>query len=204
MKNRLIAPPTSRHDNPFATCWTRPGALAWDGSRGVDVEAVASTIKSGCGGQIVGPHGSGKSTLLAALSDRMSVTGVPVYRVTIDEDTAGQFVTAANSGDVLLVDGYEKLSTLAGARLRWRCWRLKTKLVVTTHRQHSGLKVLATLAPSLTQVRDLFRQLTSHRVTPIQEDDVIASYHRQRGNVREIWFDLYDLHERRILPACPV
>src|SRR5260221_12560454 len=61
-------PPPSRHSNPFATCWTRPGALAFRFKDGENAEQlIARMAAQGWRGEIVGPHGSGKSTLLETL-----------------------------------------------------------------------------------------------------------------------------------------
>ena len=58
----------SRHTNPFATCWTRPGAIAFHFPPGESAEQlVARLAADNWRGEIVGPHGSGKSTLLETL-----------------------------------------------------------------------------------------------------------------------------------------
>ena len=60
--------PPSRHTNPFATCWTRPGAMAFQFPPGESAERLVAKLAAvGWWGEIVGPHGSGKSTLLETL-----------------------------------------------------------------------------------------------------------------------------------------
>jgi hypothetical protein len=52
--------PPSRHANPFATCWTRPGALPFRfTNRGTAEQLVAKLATQNWRGAIVGPHGSG-------------------------------------------------------------------------------------------------------------------------------------------------
>ncbi|MEM6799496.1 MAG: hypothetical protein AAF589_08275 [Planctomycetota bacterium] len=146
------------------------------------------------GGQIVGPHGSGKSTLLDALADALLQRGDTVVRWTINGKRLRHAMPQTHGG-YLLIDGYEQLGILSSQHVRWRCWLRQTKLVVTTH-QRRRLPVLATLAPSEDAIRSLFRQLTKTRRTLVTESDAVASYRRHNGNVREVWFDLYDRHER--------
>jgi hypothetical protein len=38
--------------------------------------------------------------------------------------------------------------------------------------------------------------LGQHGPTPISPADVEASFARQQGNLREVFFELYDLHEQ--------
>lgn len=78
--------PPSRHDNPFATCWTKPGALRYHFSDGESAEYLVSQLasRSWCGA-IVGPHGSGKSTLLEALKPALAEAGCQVVSVSLHD-----------------------------------------------------------------------------------------------------------------------
>jgi len=186
----------SRSDNPFATCWTRPTAVGWRSIRGIDVAQLVAKFDCHGGGQIVGPHGAGKTTLLRALGRALAARGERVcWWVWRDGRPPRERCPVTHSQDVLLVDGYEQLSMAARLGLRWRCMHVGAKLVVTTH-QKARMNVLAELAPTPEDVLDLFRQLTVDRPTAVSEAAVAASYDRQGGNVRDIWFDLYDLHHR--------
>ena len=74
----------SRHDNPFATCWTRPGALSFRFAEGHSAEQlVAKLAAQDWQGAIVGPHGSGKSTLLETLVPRLHAAGLRLHAVTL-------------------------------------------------------------------------------------------------------------------------
>jgi energy-coupling factor transporter ATP-binding protein EcfA2 len=147
-------------------------------------------------GQIVGPHGSGKTSLLATLAPLLQAAGRRVE----------------------VVDGYEELSRVARWRLRQRCLRSRSGLLVTSHRS-MGLPTLIELAPDRALVEQLVAELCqrvcatgsasalpsgeqthsqSQWHTPITPADVDASHARHGRNVREILFDLYDRHEQII------
>src|SRR3954469_10601943 len=76
--------PPSKHDNPFATCWTKPGALPFEFPRGETVERLVDKFAQ-CGwrGAILGPHGSGKSTLLEALKPALANAGREVIAISL-------------------------------------------------------------------------------------------------------------------------
>ncbi|MCI0492713.1 MAG: hypothetical protein L0Z07_07235, partial [Planctomycetes bacterium] len=73
----------SRHTNPFATCWTYPGALPFHFADGQTAEQLVARLASqSWRGAILGPHGSGKSTLLASLIPLLEATGICVISIT--------------------------------------------------------------------------------------------------------------------------
>lgn len=186
-----IAAPPSRDANPFATCWTRPGALHWCG----DVDAIIERLsQSDWRGQVVGPHGSGKTTLLRALVEPLRQAGKrPVlFDALSDADIAG---------DTLLVEAFERLSR----REQWRriaAWRSTgVDFIVTTHRTmrswFTPLRTVAETKPTEAIVVKLFKSLTKPRPTPVTIADALASFASRDGDLRETWFDLYALHENR-------
>ena len=66
----------SREGNPFATRYTRPGAMAFLFPAGQSAATLVAQLRGhGWWGEIVGPHGSGKSTLLAALAPELLAAG---------------------------------------------------------------------------------------------------------------------------------
>jgi hypothetical protein len=163
----------SRTSNPFATCWTRPGALPFHFAEGESAAALIATLAAhGWWGEIIGPHGSGKSTLLATLAPQLAAAGRPVR----------------------VVDGYDGLAWIARWQLRRRCRRMGHGLLVTAH-QTTGLPKLVELSPSLTLVQQLASELSAGSSTSVSPVDVAASYAKHGGNAREILFDLYDRHE---------
>jgi polynucleotide 5'-kinase involved in rRNA processing len=72
----------TEQSNPFATRWTRPGAVPFDfDRRGAVDELVERLAESDWRGAIVGPHGSGKSTLVAALLPAIEAAGRTITHI---------------------------------------------------------------------------------------------------------------------------
>ncbi len=206
-----INPPPSRDINPFATCWTRLGALPFHFADDQNTQnLVAKLASQQWRGAIIGPHGSGKSTLLEALKPAIIATGRGVQAIYLHD---GQrrlprdfFKSCAiDSNSVLIVDGYEQLGWPERLRLWFSCRATRVGLLVTSH-SAVGISTLVRLFAN----RDLIEQLVNHLCaevsTTITRADIAASHACHGSNVREIFFDLYDRHEtgRRksnLLPA---
>src|SRR5688572_16831093 len=78
--------PPSRRDNPFATCWTTPGALAFRFDDRQDAERLVGKLAShNWWGAIEGPHGSGKSTLLESLKPALAAAGRHVIALALHD-----------------------------------------------------------------------------------------------------------------------
>ncbi len=179
----------NRQSNPFATCWTRPGALPFSPSEVASVESCLELLEANqWRGQILGPHGVGKSTLLVSIGQALESRGLPVTWMRAGRDS-DQLPPAADEA-VLLVDSYECLP-------RWRRWLWRRRRLVATSHRPAGLPTIASLRPTLGDAMKLFEWLTADRPTPVLPGDLARSFASRRGNVREVWFDLYDLHERR-------
>jgi hypothetical protein len=187
--------------NPFSTRHTRPGAIAYRFPPEQSAERVVERLRAGgWRGQILGPHGSGKSTLLAAVLPALQRAG---QRPLVVELHDGQrrlpadfrrMIEAAAAG-VVVVDGYEQLAPWNRYRLRRLCRRRKLGLLVTTHRS-AGLPDLFCTEVAPEVAWDLVEHLLAGfppLVTPEQLRERLA---RHRGNLREVFFDLYDLYER--------
>lgn len=192
--------PPSRYDNPFATCWTRPGALAFRFDDGHSAEQlVAKLAAQRWWGAIVGPHGSGKSTLLKTLKPALLAAGIRIHAITLrnaQRQLPPGFLSFDRDRVLVIIDGYEQLRWLERARLKHRCRRANHGLLVTTH-SPTSIPTLLRLAPEERLVQQLVGDLTAHVSTPITPADVAASHACHGSNVREILFDLYDRHERR-------
>lgn len=153
-------------------------------------------------GQITGPHGTGKSNLLHSLTTLLQEDGwncfscvlhdsqrrlEPMFMETLENSTK------VGKPRIVLIDGYEQLSMLERFRIRIFCHIKKFGLTITTHRPVFGLPVIYGTKCSLTTLR--------HLVSHLQADKsrfagLLPELHRKRdGNVREIFFDLYDLYE---------
>jgi len=191
-----IAP--SRYDNPFATCWTRPGAIAFRFSDEQSAQQLIEKLAAqNWQGAIIGPHGSGKSTLLETLKPSLRAAGCHIYPMTLRDGQRRLPQNPLPSDDpraLVIVDGYEQLAWRERLRLKRLCRRAKLGLLVTAHSQ-PRIPLLIRLDPGRRLVQQLVAQLAAQVSTPITADDIAASHACNGSNVREIFFDLYDRHE---------
>ncbi|MCA9132464.1 MAG: hypothetical protein KDA45_04895 [Planctomycetales bacterium] len=211
--------------NPFATCFVRPGMLAWEESPGLQLSHLTHRWVQELGGRaaIVGPHGSGKSTLLEHLIPRVgsvcwrSAPGVIAHSAVGAGEVVwlglrrGQApfrqVLASRSywsrGGVLVVDGLEQLFAwqrcLLLAGIPW--WRMK--LLATCHRPSKWLPTLCRTDGPREVLPILVERLLQTR------GDVDRVHRRQladprwlqtlldeeQGNMREVFMRLYDHFE---------
>jgi len=213
----VSSPPPSRRGNPFATCWTRPGALAFRFAEGLGAEQlVARLAAQNWRGEIVGPHGSGKSTLVETLKPALGAAGCRVHAIALrdgqrrlptdlglgegeapaeprDMHACGS-AEASPSRALVIVDGYEQLGWLGRLQLKRHCRRTGAGLLVTCHAP-TGLPTLIRLSPDQRLIEQLVADLCAEVSTKIAIADVAASHACHGSNVREIFFDLYDRHE---------
>jgi hypothetical protein len=194
-------------DNPFASHRMRPGALPFLFPAGTSAESlVIQFAENDWRGQCVGPHGSGKSTLLAALLPVLKSRGVSPRAIALRDGQRrlpADLLSPSSSKEqlVLVVDGYEQLSLFSKLLLRWRCWRRGWGLLITTHAHAVRLPVLIVLAPTLELLDRLHDRLLSRSANDDEHALAELSFHRHGGNLREVWFDLYDRHERLNRPV---
>jgi len=192
--------PPSRHANPFATCWTRPGAIPFQFPPGVNAESlVAELAAADWWGEILGPHGSGKSALLETLKPHFTAAGRSVATISLRDGqrrVPSRFLgkSLASSRPLVIIDGYEQLSWLSRRLLRWRCRRASAGLLVTSH-EATGLPLLFRMRPSLELAEQLVSMLTAQIPSPIAAAAVAASHACHGSNLREFFFALYDRHE---------
>jgi hypothetical protein len=204
----------ARRDNPFATCWIKPGALPFRFASGESAgQLVARLAAQNWRGAIVGPHGSGKSTLVEALKPAIAAAGRSPLAITLRDGQrrlpsdflwrVGQTCVPAARQEcplqelgLVVIDGYEQLSWWERLRLAHGCRRAGVGLLVTAHK-HTRIPTLIELAPDLGLVRQLVADLSTNVSASITPNDIAASHACHGSNVREIFFDLYDRHEQR-------
>jgi predicted ATPase len=187
--------------NPFATRFTRPGAIEYAFPEGQDAKKLRARLEAnGWWGQIVGPHGSGKSTLLHTLVAELEARGRTVVWF---EQTQGERSLAATDEETLawnattqvIVDGYEQLGWLARRWLQRMCRRQRAGLLVTAH-EDVRLPHLWATAPDEQLVQQLVTLLQGDHAA-VSAADVSRCYQEHAGNVRETLFALYDLYQRK-------
>lgn len=181
-------------DNPFRvervrTFRYRPLDSSWD-------ELLQRLERAEFRGALVGPEGSGKTTLLEDIAERLQSLGRPSRWLQIRRETrrdggrlVDQFLQAALTEDVLLVDGVEQLGPMDWRRLR-RGSRVHAGLVITTHAPGR----LATLIECRTSVRLLEQMVAELAPEAIERlrPGLRALFARHAGNVRLCLRELYD------------
>ena len=155
-------------------------------------------------GQVVGPHGSGKSTLLATLTSHLEAAGRRVVHFKLQRDGAGMQIPRSevaswDESTQVVVDGYEQLGLWGRARLRNRARRQQAGLLISAHSlQRFPLVYESSVDAEL--ARQLTRRLLPRGDNVIQDTDINSCLARNQGNLRETFFDLYDLYEERCRP----
>lgn len=198
--------------NPFSTRHTRPGSIVPLDGRGIplDIPLLVRRLRSAGGvGAIVGPHGSGKSTLLLRLAGEIEAAGtsVAVLRLRGWLDvwrTVGAFRIAGRGG-VVCIDGWERLAGPVRRLVRMLARATGRGLVVTMHRRDS-MPELATCLTSPGLLAAIVERLPARSEwygSLIEAQDVRAAFDRQRGDIREALYDLYDVFERRARGSAP-
>lgn len=194
--------------NPFASSRTRPDAVAYRFAAGASAEVLVDAfLAQGRQGQIVGPHGSGKSTLMWELARELARRGIETLRIDLHDGQRRlprpvweSLRDPARAGQVTLVDGYEQLGFWQKRRLR-RAASRRGGLLVTAH----GDCRLPTLVQTSSDC-GLALELARRFDPGVAPDEVQRAFTSHHGNLREVWFALYDLYERRRsqrLPAEP-
>jgi hypothetical protein len=205
-----------RDANPFATRFTRPGAIEYLFPPGQSAASVVEKLaKQDWQGEIVGPHGSGKSTLVAALVPELVQAGRKLIRRVIRKDADGQKESSGievvppkyaavmagskkwNDQTLLILDGIEQLSWWWRRRVRAECRRRGAGLLVTTH-EPLDLPLLFRTQPSEALAQQVVGRLLADKDSPVKPADIAAAFKTSGGNLRETLFALYDVHQSRI------
>jgi hypothetical protein len=188
--------------NPFASRNIRPGAQAYLFPPGVSPESLIEKLAAHrWWGEIVGPHGSGKSTLLATLKPPLESAGrqVESFALRAEQVSLPQEPKQHPWGrrTLVVVDGYEQLTRWQRFRLRSACRRRRAGLLITTHRPQ-GLPTLWTTNPTPELAWTVVQRLQRETSEPlISKEDVHHYFARNRGDLRETLFSLYDVFEQR-------
>lgn len=199
--------------NPFATRYTRPGAIPFLFPEGGSLQRLLEQLAvQGHWGQIIGPHGSGKSTLLTQLVSELTKAGQQVFVITLHQGERRPPAWPPPAGtQVVAIDGYEQLGWLWRWRVKVWCRRHASGLLVTAHR-NVGLPTLWTTTPDLATLRRVVDHLWATVLRDASagqavadasssNDELAAALAAAQGNLREALFHLYDLYQQRSLAA---
>lgn len=185
--------------NPFATRFTRPGAIPPLDRQGrpLDLAALTTRLRALGAAAIVGPHGHGKTTLLVALADGLAGDGLPVVvlraRTWRDCFLAIRAIAAAPAGGLVCIDGWETLGPYRGPLRQAARW-LGRGLLVTSHGT-AGLPVLCECGTSATLLHAIVARLPDQGGR-IDAEVVATAFERHGGDLRESLSELYDRYER--------
>ena len=210
------------HSNPFCTRFVCPGALPFhfDSSRG-DAQGgeVAATLVEDLVNQqwglVVGEHGSGKSTLVQSLLPRLHDRFCEVRTIQTHAPTANDLLSRwaqrrkmaaavfrmakslAPKG-LMVVDGIEQLSLVSQLRLMLIARKNEHFVLATSHRDLWPFATLFRTRVTPALINDLTAALLAD--SPDDLRCAVQSELQKRPltrlqNVRELWFDLYDVAE---------
>jgi len=193
--------------NPFATRYTRPGAMQPLDAAGRPVHAaemLGRLDRLGGAAAIIGPHGSGKSTLLCRLADAVDAGGGTALRLRLrDGRDGGRVLLAmlrARAGSVVLLDGWETAGRIGGMLARTIARLRGCGLVVTAHGA-VGLPMLVRCRTNVALLNAIVDRLPGRSEwygRLIFPADVAETFAAHGGDIREALFALYDRYERRL------
>lgn len=188
--------------NPFATRSVRPGIIPYRFANGYSITNLIDTLRQqNWRGEIVGPHGSGKSTLIQSIIRGLHDIGRQERLITLRSGESRLPVSGADlqtwgADTQVIVDGYEQLGGWTRTLINRVCSRQGCGLLVASH-DSVGLPLLVRTSPSLELIQEIVREIQPCNPLRVFDRDVELSFHRHGGNVREVFFELYDLYERR-------
>jgi hypothetical protein len=110
-------------------------------------------------------------------------------------DSREQLATWDNQTQVI-IDGFEQLSRLNRWRIKRLCRRRGCGLLITTHRD-LGQPDIHVTAPALEHTQRVAARLLQGWPPLIGPEDVAQSFAAHDGDLRETFFALYDVYEKR-------
>jgi len=188
-------------DNPFAA--QRIDRLPWRppaGGPGGDEcsldDLLARFAALGHRAALVGPKGRGKTTLLETLGRRLEAQGLTVRRLVVTPHRRPpraelhRFLAAPGRRDLLLLDGYDHLTSWTRHHLHRAASRAAGLLVAAHHPRRLPVLLHCTSTPAL--LRELIDELLSGREAPVPMPSAEELYRRHAGNLRLALRELYD------------
>ena len=186
---------TTAHTNPFRVerieklSYRMPG-FSWD-------ELLRRFESMAYRGALVGPHGSGKTTMLLELKQRIEDSGLRTEyhllnaeRPRLPRPLFARWSKELDQTTVMILDGAEQLGPLA-----WRKFLRATRgargLVITCHKP-GRLAALHHCRAREDVLDSLLDELLDDRADAFREKAHLL-FHECGGNVRNVFFSLYDL-----------
>lgn len=202
MESLSVARPTVRHprDNPFNSANVLRLRYRLSATQRRD---LLDRAQRAGGGLLLGPHGSGKTTLLEDLAADAEQAGLPTasWRLGAGDATPVSALAAWShatpAAAVLLLDA-------AGCLSPWALWRWRRHLggrvlICTAHRRHWALRDLPVLhhhEVDLPLAERCLQELLGEAWAPAWRERLHEAFHRSRGNLRDCWWQLYDVWQR--------
>ncbi len=213
--------------NPFCTRLVRPGAIDYwfSENRTEDSQSsimrIVASLQQYRRGLIVGAHGTGKTTLLHALRPILQDSFAEVQYVQLSAPcsrrlrgrythmrSAAQQLFARQSqlgqGGLLVVDGAEQLWRFDLWRLLRNARNASQAVLATGHQPVRGMRILHQTRLTRQLVHALTESLLLD-VPPWLANVVLEELGRREcgrlTNVRDLWFDLYDVAQPHVVPA---
>ncbi len=176
-------------------------------------------------GSIVGPHGSGKTTLLRSLVPLLEKEFAVVHLLRlggcestalrprwqharqVDRDIAREtqrIASAAGQHGLLVIDGAEQISSWQRRRLLRASRRHGFAILATSHQPLSGMDVLFRTRLDAKLIWELTMQLLGDVPQEVAAIVLATLGHRDLdriSNLREFWFELYDVVQPQLIRA---
>ena len=198
--------------NPFSTRYTKPGALRYRFHDQQAVEELLGCLVKGKANLIVGPHGTGKTTLLQSLLEVLNDTFPSVCilkldgvyqgwrsRIRVAVDRLRRIFSALQSlprESLLILDGVEQLGFISRQIILQSASVRRVTVLATSHRPMLGMQVVHQTTINSKLIRELLDQLlkgSSEEMNAKVEAWIANDDLDQILNLREFWFELYDL-----------
>ena len=185
---------------------------------------IIRQLKSVKCGLIVGPHGSGKTTLLCTLmpflvsafqSDGLAQVRRLQFTMPLDKTWWSRFRHARESvnaafdclsslrpGGLLVIDGIEQLKSMHLRSLIRKSRSRRVFLLATSHTGVAGLSILHQTVVDVMLIQSLADRLledASPSVVEIVSRELQGRDMNACTNVRDLWFDLYDIVQDELL-----
>jgi hypothetical protein len=152
-------------------------------------------------GQIRGPHGSGKSTLVCDLIPHLEEQGRRVALFTLHDGerrlpASRKQLKTWDPRTQVVIDGFEQLSRFSRWRLKRVCRRQGCGLLITAHGDF-GFPDIQVTTTTVERAQRVAARLLHGWPPLVGPEDIERSFAAHEGDLREAFFALYDVYERR-------